>query len=101
MPFSPLIPSYIRPRYHDPDDYNNILNSLWLVAITFLCVGYGDIVPNTYCGRGICLLCGIMVSCPHFRVAAVDGCGTSLASLSLARSLAARNNVEEGFSDRG
>ena len=48
------------PRYHD-DEYSNILNSLWLVAITFLCVGYGDIVPNTYCGRGICLLCGIMV----------------------------------------
>lgn len=48
-------------RYHD-DEYSNILNSLWLVAITFLCVGYGDIVPNTYCGRGICLLCGIMVS---------------------------------------
>ena len=49
------------PRYHD-EEYGNILNSLWLVAITFLCVGYGDIVPNTYCGRGICLLCGIMVS---------------------------------------
>ncbi len=48
-------------RYHD-EEYGNILNSLWLVAITFLCVGYGDIVPNTYCGRGICLLCGIMVS---------------------------------------
>ncbi len=48
-------------RYHD-DEYSNLLNSLWLVAITFLCVGYGDIVPNTYCGRGICLLCGIMVS---------------------------------------
>jgi hypothetical protein len=50
-------------RYHD-EEYGNILNSLWLVAITFLCVGYGDIVPNTYCGRGICLLCGIMVSEP-------------------------------------
>ena len=49
------------PRYHD-EEFGNILNSLWLVAITFLCVGYGDIVPNTYCGRGICLLCGIMVS---------------------------------------
>ena len=60
---------FLRPlyRYHD-EEYGNILNSLWLVAITFLCVGYGDIVPNTYCGRGICLLCGIMVS-QGFRVA--------------------------------
>lgn len=52
-------------RYHD-EEYDNILNSLWLVAITFLCVGYGDIVPNTYCGRGICLTCGIMVRFRHW-----------------------------------
>ena len=49
-------------RYHDTD-HSNILNSLYLIAVTFLCVGYGDLVPNTYCGRGICLGCGIMVSC--------------------------------------
>ena len=47
-------------RYHD-EEFANILNSLWLVAITFLCVGYGDIVPNTYPGRSICLCCGVMV----------------------------------------
>jgi hypothetical protein len=41
-----------------------LLNSLWLTAITFLCVGYGDIVPNTYCGRGITLTCGMVVSIP-------------------------------------
>lgn len=35
---------------------------MWLIAITLLSVGYGDIVPNTYCGRGITLTCGIMVS---------------------------------------
>lgn len=35
---------------------------MWLTAITFLCVGYGDIVPNTYCGRGITLTCGMVVS---------------------------------------
>ena len=46
--------------YHD-EEFGDILNSLYLVAITFLCVGYGDIVANTYCGRGICLICGIMV----------------------------------------
>ncbi|ODM90808.1 Small conductance calcium-activated potassium channel protein [Orchesella cincta] len=46
-------------RNHDPD-HANLLNSMWLIAITFLCVGYGDIVPNTYCGRGICVACGMM-----------------------------------------
>ena len=35
-------------RYHD-EEFGNILNSLYLVAVTFLCVGYGDIVANTYC----------------------------------------------------
>ena len=51
-------------RYHD-EEHANLLNSMWLIAITFLCVGYGDIVPNTYCGRGITLTCGMMVSLPH------------------------------------
>ncbi|XP_071743733.1 small conductance calcium-activated potassium channel protein isoform X15 [Lepeophtheirus salmonis] len=59
-------------RQHD-DEYANILNSLWLVAITFLCVGYGDIVPNTYCGRGMCLLCGMMgAGCTALLVAVVS-----------------------------
>ncbi|XP_035705069.1 small conductance calcium-activated potassium channel protein isoform X4 [Folsomia candida] len=48
-------------RHHD-GDHSNLLNSMWLIAITFLCVGYGDIVPNTYCGRGICVACGMMLS---------------------------------------
>ena len=53
---------YIGPdRYHD-SEHGNLLNCLYLIAVTFLCVGYGDVVPNTYCGRGICLGCGIMVS---------------------------------------
>jgi len=56
-------------RNHDPD-HANLLNSMWLIAITFLCVGYGDIVPNTYCGRGICVACGMMVSNKH-----TWGCG--------------------------
>ena len=34
---------------------------MWLIAITFLSVGYGDIVPNTYCGRGIAVTTGMMV----------------------------------------
>ena len=35
---------------------------MWLIAITFLSVGFGDIVPNTYCGRGIAVSTGMMVS---------------------------------------
>lgn len=34
---------------------------MWLIAITFLSVGFGDIVPNTYCGRGIAVSTGMMV----------------------------------------
>ena len=33
---------------------------MWLIAITFLTVGYGDIVPNSFCGRGIAVLTGIL-----------------------------------------
>jgi len=44
---------------------------MWLIAITFLSVGYGDIVPNTYCGRGIAVTTGMMVSnaAPFFPLA--------------------------------
>lgn len=51
----------IQCRFHD-DEHANLLNSMWLIAITFLSVGFGDIVPNTYCGRGIAVSTGIMVS---------------------------------------
>uniref|UniRef100_A0A1I8H5Y2 Ion_trans_2 domain-containing protein n=1 Tax=Macrostomum lignano TaxID=282301 RepID=A0A1I8H5Y2_9PLAT len=45
--------------YHDML-HGNILNSMWLIAITFLSIGYGDIVPNTYCGRAISITTGVM-----------------------------------------
>ena len=51
----------VLPRYHD-EEHANLLNTMWLIAITFLSVGYGDIVPNTYCGRGIAVTTGMMVS---------------------------------------
>ena len=44
-----------------------MLNTMWLIAITFLSVGYGDIVPNTYCGRGIAVTTGMMVSSQSVR----------------------------------
>jgi len=37
---------------------------MWMVAVTFLSVGYGDIVPNTYCGRAVAVGTGIMVRHP-------------------------------------
>jgi potassium intermediate/small conductance calcium-activated channel subfamily N protein 3 len=46
---------------HDPKHHGNLLNSMWLIAVTFLAIGYGDLVPNTYCGRAICVVSGLMV----------------------------------------
>lgn len=40
--------------------HHSFANSLWLVAITFLSVGYGDIVPHTYCGRAISVSVGML-----------------------------------------
>ncbi|KAJ8267784.1 hypothetical protein COCON_G00129560 [Conger conger] len=48
-------------RYHDAQDVtSNFLGAMWLISITFLSIGYGDMVPHTYCGKGVCLLTGIM-----------------------------------------
>nr|XP_039271796.1 small conductance calcium-activated potassium channel protein 3-like [Styela clava] len=60
-------------RYHDSDDMNsNFLSAMWLISITFLSIGYGDMVPNTFCGRGVCLLTGIMgAGCTALVVAVV------------------------------
>ncbi|KAI8481371.1 small conductance calcium-activated potassium channel protein 2-like isoform X4 [Branchiostoma floridae x Branchiostoma belcheri] len=59
-------------RYHDNGGIYNFLNSMWWVAITFLAVGYGDMVPNTYCGRGIALIAGIMgAGCTALVVAVI------------------------------
>ena len=52
---------YICCSYHDAQ-HKNLLNSMWMIAITFFAIGYGDIVPNTYCGRGIAVTTGVMVS---------------------------------------
>uniref|UniRef100_A0A1I8IIG4 CaMBD domain-containing protein n=2 Tax=Macrostomum lignano TaxID=282301 RepID=A0A1I8IIG4_9PLAT len=56
--------------YHDAL-HGNILNSMWLISITFLSIGYGDIVPNTYCGRGISIATGVMGSSCTALVVAV------------------------------
>lgn len=46
--------------------------ALWLIAITFLTVGYGDVSPNTGCGKVVCLFTGVMgVACTAMLVAVV------------------------------
>ncbi|XP_010883316.1 intermediate conductance calcium-activated potassium channel protein 4 isoform X2 [Esox lucius] len=44
--------------------------ALWLIAITFLTVGYGDVSPKTSCGKLVCLFTGVMgVACTAMLVA--------------------------------
>nr|XP_020636574.1 small conductance calcium-activated potassium channel protein 1 isoform X1 [Pogona vitticeps] len=59
--------------YHDKQDVtSNFLGAMWLISITFLSIGYGDMVPHTYCGKGVCLLTGIMgAGCTALVVAVV------------------------------
>ncbi|XP_053743351.1 intermediate conductance calcium-activated potassium channel protein 4 isoform X3 [Synchiropus splendidus] len=38
-----------------------IETALWLIAITFLTVGYGDVSPHTSCGKTVCLFTGVMI----------------------------------------
>ncbi|XP_076594049.1 intermediate conductance calcium-activated potassium channel protein 4 isoform X1 [Chaetodon auriga] len=52
--------------------------ALWLIAITFLTVGYGDVAPHTSCGKAVCLFTGVMlkrgkqgVACTAMLVAVV------------------------------
>ncbi|XP_067085841.1 small conductance calcium-activated potassium channel protein 1-like isoform X1 [Osmerus mordax] len=60
-------------RYHDSQGVtSNFLGAMWLISITFLSIGYGDMVPHTYCGKGVCLLTGIMgAGCTALVVAVV------------------------------
>ncbi|KAM9215554.1 LOW QUALITY PROTEIN: small conductance calcium-activated potassium channel protein 1-like [Leptosomus discolor] len=59
-------------RYHDKQEVTSILGAMWLISITFLSIGYGDMVQHTYCGKGVCLLTGIMgAGCTALVVAVV------------------------------
>ncbi|XP_068603626.1 small conductance calcium-activated potassium channel protein 3-like [Brachionichthys hirsutus] len=64
----------LRPhRHHNYRDLSsNYMEALWMISVTFLSIGYGDVVPHTYCGRSICLLTGIMgAGCTVLVVAVV------------------------------
>jgi potassium intermediate/small conductance calcium-activated channel subfamily N protein 4 len=40
----------------------HLSDTLWLIPITFLTIGYGDVVPGTIWGKIVCLCTGVMVS---------------------------------------
>ncbi|KAK3588372.1 hypothetical protein CHS0354_007802 [Potamilus streckersoni] len=46
--------------YHPENDTSSFLNSMWLISITFLTIGYGDMYPSTYCGRVVSVVSGLM-----------------------------------------
>ncbi|KAK3586812.1 hypothetical protein CHS0354_020022 [Potamilus streckersoni] len=46
--------------YRPGNSASGFLNSMWLICITFLTIGYGDMYPNTYCGRIVSVVSGLM-----------------------------------------
>ncbi|CAF0972002.1 unnamed protein product [Rotaria sordida] len=38
----------------------SMLESMWLFITTFTTIGYGDLYPSTYCGRGIATIIGLI-----------------------------------------
>uniref|UniRef100_A0A914DB36 Calmodulin-binding domain-containing protein n=1 Tax=Acrobeloides nanus TaxID=290746 RepID=A0A914DB36_9BILA len=53
----------IENQNSDPEKYkaeHYYLNSLWFIMVTFMSIGYGDIVPGTYCGRMLAITTGIV-----------------------------------------
>ncbi|CAG5129615.1 unnamed protein product, partial [Candidula unifasciata] len=46
--------------YTKISDAQSLTQSMWLAAITFLTVGYGDLTPMTHCGRFIAVVTGLM-----------------------------------------
>uniref|UniRef100_A0A3B5QHP5 Small conductance calcium-activated potassium channel protein 1-like n=1 Tax=Xiphophorus maculatus TaxID=8083 RepID=A0A3B5QHP5_XIPMA len=63
---------HVCERYVCGEHLINYMEALWMVSVTFLSIGYGDVVPHTYCGRSICLLTGIMgAGCTVLVVAVV------------------------------
>ncbi|XP_073426731.1 intermediate conductance calcium-activated potassium channel protein 4 isoform X1 [Dendrobates tinctorius] len=52
------------------DTTADLTSAMWLIPITFLTIGYGDLVPVTVCGKMVCLFTGVMgVGCTALIVA--------------------------------
>ncbi|KAH0631416.1 hypothetical protein JD844_005736 [Phrynosoma platyrhinos] len=55
-------------QHMDENEY--LGGTFWLIPITFLTIGYGDVVPVTICGKVVCLFTGVMgVGCTALLVA--------------------------------
>uniref|UniRef100_A0A2C9JLL0 Potassium channel domain-containing protein n=1 Tax=Biomphalaria glabrata TaxID=6526 RepID=A0A2C9JLL0_BIOGL len=46
--------------YTELNEAHSLTESMWLSAITFLTVGYGDLTPKTHCGRFVSVVTGLM-----------------------------------------
>jgi hypothetical protein len=46
--------------YLGPNEPTTYMEVMWLIATTFLTVGYGDKIPQSYCGRYISICTGVM-----------------------------------------
>uniref|UniRef100_A0A3B3CFQ5 Potassium intermediate/small conductance calcium-activated channel, subfamily N, member 4 n=1 Tax=Oryzias melastigma TaxID=30732 RepID=A0A3B3CFQ5_ORYME len=67
-----LTVSWMLTLCEEPEGADQMDTALWLIAITFLTVGYGEVTPKTSCGKGVCLFTGVMgVACTAMLVATV------------------------------
>ncbi|CAF4985119.1 unnamed protein product [Rotaria sp. Silwood1] len=46
--------------YTTMKEHLSVPESMWLFIVTFTTVGYGDLYPSTYCGRGIATIVGLI-----------------------------------------
>ncbi|KRY31458.1 Small conductance calcium-activated potassium channel protein [Trichinella spiralis] len=55
-----LVMAWMFRQFNGNHDEYLYSNSIWFVIITFLSIGYGDVTPTTYCGRGVSITTGII-----------------------------------------
>uniref|UniRef100_A0A915NTX6 CaMBD domain-containing protein n=1 Tax=Meloidogyne floridensis TaxID=298350 RepID=A0A915NTX6_9BILA len=53
------------------ENLRSYYNALWLMCVTFLTIGYGDVYPITVCGRLMAILTGVIGVCVASMIVAV------------------------------